>query len=100
MINSIKIALINFALKLIRATCKDSGPLISEQMDHRLPFFSRCRLRLHLAICGVCQCYKEQFETLRDLAIQLREEESQVLKSAELSVDAKSKIKQMLENSS
>lgn len=99
MINSIKIALINIALKLIRATCKDTGPLISEQMDHPLPFFSRWRLKLHLRICGVCQCYKEQLETLRVVAIQLREEESQVFESAELSVDAKNKIKQILENS-
>lgn len=98
MINSIKIALTNFALKLIQATCKDTGPLISEEMDHRLPLFSRWRLKFHLAICGVCQCYKGQLETLRALAIKLREEELRAQESTQLSVDAKNKIRHMLEH--
>ena len=53
-------------------SCKDVTQLISESMDHSLPFGKRVGVRLHLLICRFCARYERQLllirETVRRLA--------------------------------
>ena len=53
-------------------SCKDVTRLISESMDHSLPFGKRVGVRLHLLICRFCARYERQLllirETVRRLA--------------------------------
>ncbi len=80
----------------LRVTCEDTTPLISELMDHDLSLGKRLRLRMHLAMCGVCSFYKAQLEIIRALARKLGGEDAPTQKEAALSDQAKTKIKDAL----
>jgi len=54
-------------MSIFKMTCKDIYPLISEEMDHSLSFSRRARLKIHFAICNLCQIYSKQLQTLRNL---------------------------------
>ena len=82
----------------LNITCRDTAPLVSEAMDHSLPFSKRWRLKLHLAMCGVCQYYQDQLKMLRALARRLGEEEPPPGLDTKLSPEAKGKIQQALKN--
>lgn len=89
--------LIDTILGLLKLTCQDTSPLISEMMDHRISFIKRSKIRIHLALCGVCLYYKDQLETIRALSKNLGRENSAVKKDATLSQESKNKIKKMIE---
>lgn len=82
----------------LKITCEDTSPLISESMDHSLPFNKRMRLWVHLAICGMCKKCMAQMNTIRSLARSLGNEESELNSSEGLSVEAKEKIKQAMKS--
>lgn len=46
--------------------CADVTRLVSESLDHDLPYSQRVRLRLHLFLCVLCRRYHEQLHFLRD----------------------------------
>ena len=79
-------------------TCEDTGPLISELMDHTLPPGKRLRLKFHLGMCGVCRIYEKQLEIIRALARKLGGEDAPTPKEAALSEQAKARIKSTLNN--
>lgn len=83
----------------MRVTCKDTSPLISELMDHRLPLVERLRLRFHLGMCGVCRIYQKQLEVIQALARKMGSEAAPTQQNATLSEEAKTKIKQTLKQS-
>ena len=83
----------------MRVTCKDTSPLISELMDHDLPWGKKLRLRIHLAMCGVCEIYKSQLEVIQALARKLGREEIPGDLNSGLSDTAKIKIKNALKQS-
>lgn len=37
--------------------CEDTGKLISMSKDHRIGFWRRSQIRLHIAMCDVCKGY-------------------------------------------
>jgi hypothetical protein len=76
--------------------CKDVYPLISEEMDHSLSLIGRVRLKMHLAICNLCQVYSKQLQTLRNLARNLGKEDSQAIEKQTLSPDTKEKIQKYI----
>jgi len=82
-----------------KITCRDTTPLISELMDHKLPLGKRLRVRFHLGVCGVCSLYKKQLEIIQALARKLGSEAAPVQKEAVLSEQAKAKIKNTLKQS-
>ena len=86
-------------IRKLHITCEDTTPLISELMDHKLPFGKRLRLNFHLAMCKVCNCYQKQLEIIRALARKLRTEEAPTQQKAVLSEQAKTKIKDSLKQS-
>ena len=47
-------------------SCKDVTQLISESMDHSLPFGKRVGVRLHLLVCRFCARYERQLLLIRE----------------------------------
>jgi len=93
--------MVKFMMKLtawLNATCQDTSPLISEMMDHSLPFSKLWRLKFHLAICEVCRYYQDQLKMLRALAHRLGKEETPANPETKLSPEAKEKIQQALKS--
>lgn len=87
----------DFMMKFLGMTCKDTSPLISEMMDHRVPLFKRWKIKIHLSLCQVCMYYKEQLESIQNLAKRLGQEDVPVKKDATLPPESKQKLKAMLE---
>lgn len=56
--------------------CKKVTQLVSESLDHKLPFYQRLGIRIHLMMCKFCSRYKEQLLFLRKTA-QLYSESSE-----------------------
>ena len=84
----------------LKITCEDTSPLISEGLDHDLPFTKRMRLWAHLAICGMCKNCMAQMNTIRSLARSLGNEDSDSSSSEGLSAEAREKIKQAMKSPS
>lgn len=45
-------------------SCKEVARLVSESLDHKLSFWQRVRLKLHLKACHVCAEYSKQMDLL------------------------------------
>jgi hypothetical protein len=88
--------LMNFIMRRLNMTCKDTSPLISEMMDHRVSFLKRLKIKIHLALCEVCLYYKEQLETIRVLSKNLSQEDVPVKKDVNLPQECREKIKKMI----
>ncbi len=89
--------MMNCILKKFKLTCEDTSSIISESMDHRVPFGKRLRLKIHLALCEVCMYYKKQLETIRKLAQNLAREDTPANAGAALRPDTKERLKKMIE---
>jgi hypothetical protein len=76
--------------------CNEVVKLVSEDMDHPLPFGTRLKLRLHLKICEACERYRRQLRAIREA---MRQNPDRVLgrePSAGLSPEARERLKQAL----
>ena len=47
-------------------TCKEASRLISQELDHPLPWHRRLVLRVHLLWCEACRRYNRQARFLRE----------------------------------
>ncbi len=83
-------------MKFFKLSCEDTSPLISESMDHTLSFPNRLRLKIHLFICGMCQCYQKQLRTIQELARCLGKEDNEVQSHIKLSPERKEQIRNSL----
>ena len=73
-------------------TCKEVSELVSESLEHQLPFRQRMGVQLHLMMCSMCRTYKKQTLQLRDaMRTYARREPSE-----HLSKDARQRIKNAL----
>ena len=45
--------------------CDEVTHLLSEEMDHPLPWFTRFKMRVHFLVCCYCERYKENLQYLR-----------------------------------
>lgn len=82
----------NGMMKALKMDCENVYPLISESRDHTLPFLSRMRLKMHLALCGLCQIYQKQLETLCKIARSLGKDEAKALEETRMRPEVKEKI--------
>lgn len=48
-------------------TCKEVSKLVSESLDHELPYRPRLGMRFHLMMCSLCRTYRAQTLLLRQL---------------------------------
>ena len=83
-------------MKIFKMSCEDVYPLISESRDHTLPLCSRLRLKMHLAICGLCETYQKQLEILCRIARSLGKDESKALAETDMSPKVKEKIQKWI----
>ena len=60
-------------------------------------FLSRMRLKMHLAICGLCEIYQKQLETLCRIARPLGKDESKALEKTSLKPEIKEKLQKWIE---
>ena len=73
-------------------TCKEVSKLVSESLEHPLPFRQRMGVRLHLMMCSMCRVYQKQTLQLREaLRTYARREPSE-----HLSKEARQRIKNAL----
>lgn len=49
-------------------TCKEAARLVSEKKDRDLPWYSRLKLRLHLAFCAACSHYRDHLEMISQIS--------------------------------
>lgn len=96
MLKKILLKLMNPVMQWLCITCRDTSPVISEMMDHKVSFLKIWRVKIHLAVCGACQCYKTQLETVNLLANKLAREDSPGNSEVRLSPEAKSEIQKAL----
>lgn len=87
-------------MKAFKMTCKDVYPLISESQDHPLSFYNKMRLKIHLAICGLCEIYNRQLDIICKVAQSLGKDEAKVHEGANMKPEAKEKIKKWIEEKS
>lgn len=83
-------------MKAFKMTCKDVYPLISESQDHPLPFCDKTRLKMHLAICGLCEIYNKQLDMICKMAQSLGKEDTKVHQDTSMKPEVKEKIKKWI----
>jgi hypothetical protein len=54
--------------------CRQATELLTDDMEGRLRGFRKFQYRLHLAICGRCQAYRQQMHTTVETLHQLPKE--------------------------
>ena len=78
-------------------TCKDVSKLVSESLEHELPFRQRLGMRIHLMMCSLCRKYNRQALLLRELFRRMaRFEEDQPDSRQHLPEATRERIKQIL----
>jgi len=85
-------------LDLFRSNCKDTTQLVSEAMDHRVTMAKQWKIKFHLALCEFCRHYKEQLETVRNLARGFIKEGSEIDGESQLKSSARERMKKLLDD--
>ena len=88
--------MISGMMKTFKMTCEDVYPLISESRDRSLPFFKRMRLKMHLALCGLCNIYQNQLDILSKIARLLGKNETKALEDINMKPETKEKIQKWI----
>lgn len=79
--------------------CKEVTRLASDKMERQLSLRQRLGVKLHLLMCSLCKRYVQQLQAMREVARQHTAMlETDVAKpSAQLSNEARERLKQMLQ---
>ena len=80
-------------------TCQEMARLLSDAMDHRLPWHVRIRMHVHLWMCQVCRSYQHQLALLRNLLRRKSHSEAEPTAQPQLSAEAKERIRRALDSS-
>jgi hypothetical protein len=48
-------------------SCKEIARLVSESLDHTLPFGQRVAVRFHLMMCSLCSRFRRQMLFVREM---------------------------------
>jgi len=83
-------------LGLMCITCRDISPIISEMVDWPVTSLKYWRIKIHLAMCGVCRYYKTQLKILTRLTHELVNNNSPAKVDFALSPESKEPYKQIL----
>ncbi len=77
-------------------SCKEATRLVSEGLDHQLPFWRRMSLRFHVVMCRGCSRYTRQITILNRLISDHYGGEAPAEVSVHVSQDAVQHIKSSL----
>jgi hypothetical protein len=82
----------------ITPTCKEMTRLLSESMDHPLPFSTKLKMRLHFLICKWCERYGTQLLFLRQAFRRHPDKIDELMGAASpgLSPEAKARLEQAI----
>ncbi len=89
-----------FKLWVARRTeqCKDISPLFSDQLERKLRFSERIRVKLHVWTCGPCRRYVSNLSFMHDIFQTQREKPEIDEFKISLSFDAKERLKRAIES--
>ncbi len=79
----------------VTPSCTEMTHLLSEEMDHPLPWFTRFKMRVHFLMCCYCWRYKEGLHYLRKV-FRSSPLSVEALASEQLSPETKERLKQNL----
>lgn len=79
-------------------SCKEVSVLVSESLDHKLPFRQRMAVRIHLLMCRFCARYRKQLLFLKEInrVYSLGEKDIWDTVSNALSPEARARIRHAL----
>ncbi len=77
--------------------CAEMSKLASQELDRKLPWNLRLKMRLHYVICCWCKRYRKQLHFLREAALRLDERFGD-LPSRRLSAGARQRILEQIQN--
>jgi len=72
--------------------------MVSESLDHKLPFHQRLGIRIHLLMCKFCSRYRKQLFFLRETLHLYAEHNKSSEPSIKLSSEARERIKRSISN--
>ena len=98
MADSLREKLRDGVLDFFASNCKNTTQLVSEAMDHRVSIIKQWKIKFHLALCEYCRHYKEQLETVRNLARGLKKEDPEIDDESQLKSSAKERMKKLLDD--
>lgn len=75
--------------------CRDVARLVSDGMDHRLPWRQRVLIRMHVTLCALCRRYERQLHLLRE-GVRRYADPEQGGREKSLSPPARERLKQAL----
>ena len=80
------------------SSCREATRLMSQQLDHPLPFHKKILLKIHLVMCANCLFFGQQIKALKDIIGSHREPTSDLPSpyTSSLSDNAKGRIKSLL----
>lgn len=83
-------------------SCKEVTKLVSESLDHKLPWWKRMNMRLHLSMCKMCSGFRKDLTHLREEARHHSDEivEDDTDPDIKLPDDARGRMKRLLESNS
>ena len=99
MADSLQEKLRDGVLDFFRSNCKDTTQLVSEAMDHRVSILKKWKIKFHLVLCEFCRHYKEQVETVRNLARGLKKGDLEIDGESQLKSSARERMKKLLDDS-
>jgi hypothetical protein len=89
-----------FKLWVARRTeqCKDISPLFSDQLDRKLRFSERIRVKLHLWTCGPCKRYVSNLSFMHDVFQPQRENIENEQFQMTMPPEAKERLKKAIQS--
>jgi len=84
--------------KKLQINCKEASRLLSEQLDHPLPWHKRILLAFHLSVCEACLYFGNQMKSLKNIIGKKSQSEEAMTPptDAKLSNETLEKIKESL----
>ncbi len=86
----------------IMLSCKEAAQFVSQELDQPLHKGDRFKMVLHLIMCRVCSCYRKQLNFLHGILGRVSSDfdDASVNEGAHLSQEAKTRIKDRINDSS
>jgi hypothetical protein len=77
-------------------SCKETARLVSEGLDHNIPFYKKFLIYLHLRACQTCTFYRKQITALRKIFQCYPDPTEDDAEGEALSAETKERLKNLL----
>lgn len=81
-------------------SCKEVSKLVSESIDHKLSWWQRINLWMHIGMCGLCWRFRKDLLHIHEEAIEHAEEIEQDAADSDvkLSDDSRDRMQRLIES--